>query len=362
MNILLVSGVFYPVNSPRSFRTTELAKEFTRRGHNVTVIIPKNDYDYSHFLKDYPVEIKYYNKPSGTRVFTRVSIVDRVIFRILNQFCAYPNIKMRKPLRRVIKKESGYDLLISIAVPHTIHWEFGKLYAKGRRAAKTWIADCGDSFMLNKSINYKQPFYFKYLEKTWGKYCDYIAVPLESEKENYYPEFINKIRVIPQGFDFSEIDSKREEPHNTVPTFAFAGSFIPNLRDPRPILEVLSTLEDDFKFIVYTSQKELVSPFQKRLGEKLEIRERITRDELLKVLRQCDFLLNIDNGKAKGRPSKLIDYALSGRPIISLNSSDVDRQLIEEFMKGDYSRQYVIDDIEQFNIKNVAQQFLDLCK
>lgn len=362
MKVLLVSGAFYPENSPRSFRTTELAKEFTRRGHDVTVIIPKNDYDYTFFLKDYQVEIEYYDKPIGTRVFTRIPIVDRIIFRLLNQYCAYPQIKLSKPLRKVIKKESGYDLLISIAVPHMIHWEFGKLYAKGIRAAKTWVADCGDSFMLNQSANFKRPFYFKHLEKRWGKFCDYISVPLESERENYYPEFRDRVRVIPQGFDFSELESLREEPHNAVPTFAFAGSFIPNLRDPRPILEVLCTLNDDFKLIVYTSQKELVSPYQKRLGTKLEIRERITRDELLKILRQCDFLLNIDNGKAKGRPSKLIDYALSGRPIISLNSSDVDRKLIEEFMKGDYSRQYVIDDIEQFNIKNVAQQFLDLCK
>lgn len=362
MKILLVSGAFYPENSPRSFRTTELAKEFTRRGHEVTVIIPNNDYDYSSFLKDYPITIKYYNRPSGSRSFTGFSFVDRVIFRLLNQFCAYPENKMRKPLREVIKKEKGYDMLISIAVPHFIHWEFGKLYAKGIRAAKTWVADCGDSFMLNKTTNYKQPFYFKQLEKNWGKYCDFISVPLESERENYYPEFRNKVCVIPQGFDFSELESVREEPHNAVPTFAFAGSFIPGLRDPRPILEALCTLKNDFKLIVYTDQRDLLEPFQDRLGSKLDIRDRINRDELLNALRRCDFLLNIDNGKAKGRPSKLIDYALSGRPIISLNSSDVDRKLIEDFMKGDYSRQYVIEDIEQFNIKNVAQQFLDLCR
>ena len=322
MNILLVSGSFYPDNSPRSFRTTELAKEFSRRGQNVTVIIPKNNYDYSEFLKDYPITIKYYQKPVGKRVFTRISIIDRAIYRLLNQFYAYPNIKLRKPLRKVIKNELGYDLLITIAVPHMIHWEFGKMYAKGKCAAKKWVADCGDSFMLNKSINYKQPFYFKHLEKTWCRYCDYIAVPLESEKENYYPEFTEKVRVIPQGFDFSVLEKNQVEPHNAVPTFAFSGSFIPNLRDPRPILDYLVSSKKDFKFIVYTKQKELLAPYFDRLGSKLEIREFIPREELLKVLRQCDFLLNIDNGKAKGRPSKLIDYALSGRPILSLNSSN----------------------------------------
>lgn len=362
MNILLVSGAFYPKNSPRSFRTTELAKEFSRQGHEVTVIIPKNHYDYSHFIDEFPINIKFYQRSEGKRVFTKIPIVDRIIFRLLNQYCAYPNIKLRKSLRNVIKDEQGYDMLISIAVPHMIHWEFGKLYAKGKRTAKKWVADCGDSFMLNKSINFKQPFYFKHLEKTWCRYCDYITVPLDSERENYYSEFADKIRVIPQGFDFSILDSTPSIPQNEVPTFVFSGSFIPNLRDPRPILEYLCSIKQDFKFIVYNKQRNLFTPYIERMGAKLEIRELIPREELLKVLRQCDFLLNIDNGKAKGRPSKLIDYALSGRPIMSLNSSNVDKKLIDEFLKGDYSRQYVLGDIEQFNIKNVAQQFLDLCK
>lgn len=362
MNILIVSSTFYPKNSPRSFRTTELAKEFSRCGHKVTVIIPQNNYEYSRFLESYPMLFKYYHCPEERRVFTRISIIDRIIFRLMNQFFDYPDIGLRKYLRKSIKDEKGYDLLITIAVPHEIHWEFGKLYSKGICAAKTWVADCGDSFMFNRAKNYKPPFYFKHLEKTWCKYCDYITVPLESEKENYYPEFVEKIRVIPQGFDFSELNGNLESPHNEVPTFAFSGTFIPNLRDPRPILDYLCSLNRDFKFIVFTKQNELFAPYIDRLGSRLELREFIPRNELLQELKKCDFLLNIDNGKAKGRPSKLIDYALSGRPILSLNSTELDKHLIDLFLDGDYSMQYEIGDIEQFNIKNVAQQFLDLCK
>lgn len=362
MNILIVSGAFYPKNTPRSFRTTELAKELSRRGHKVTVIIPRSDYDLTDFSEAEHIDFKYYCRPEGRHVFTKISLIDRAIFRFLLQFFAYPDIGLRRSLRNVIKDEKGYDLLITIAVPHEIHWELGRLYAKGVRVAKTWVADCGDSFMINKATNYKQPFYFKYVEKRWCKHCNYISVPLESEKENYYPEFVDKIRVIPQGFDFTILDNIPNEPHNEVPTFAFAGSFIPNLRDPRPILDYLCTSKRNFKIVFYTTQKNLISVYQSKLGCKLEIKEKIPREYLLKELRQYDFLLNIDNGKAKGRPSKLIDYALAGRPILSLNSSNLDTELLEEFLIGDYSRQFIIEDIEQFNIKNVAQQFLDLCK
>ena len=54
MKIILVSNYFYPQNSPRAFRTTELAKAFSRQGHKVNVIVPSHGYDYTEFLNDYP--------------------------------------------------------------------------------------------------------------------------------------------------------------------------------------------------------------------------------------------------------------------------------------------------------------------
>ena len=39
--ILIVGRTFFPEQSPRSFRTTELAKEFARQGHQVEVLLPQ---------------------------------------------------------------------------------------------------------------------------------------------------------------------------------------------------------------------------------------------------------------------------------------------------------------------------------
>jgi hypothetical protein len=38
--LLIVTHGFYPEQSPRSFRATELAKEFCRQGHQVSIIAP----------------------------------------------------------------------------------------------------------------------------------------------------------------------------------------------------------------------------------------------------------------------------------------------------------------------------------
>lgn len=43
MKILIVSRSYYPLNTPRSFRTTELAREFARSGHEVSVVTHLSD-------------------------------------------------------------------------------------------------------------------------------------------------------------------------------------------------------------------------------------------------------------------------------------------------------------------------------
>lgn len=362
MKILIVSGAFFPEDSPRSFRTTELSKELSRLGHDVTVYIPDYDYDYSRFDKECPMRINSYKRIPQRRVFLGVSIIDRIIFHYENWLIDIPSLKNMGVVEKTLRTEKGYDLLITIAVPHFIHWAVGKLYDKGCRLAKTWVADCGDSFMLNKTVSHRPPFWFKSLEKRWCQACDHISVPLESEKENYYPEFKEKIRVIPQGFNFEDVSGEVLEPHNTIVTFAYAGSFIPKVRDPRPLLDFLKTIDNSFKLIIYTSNTTLVEPYRNAFGERLEIKKPIPRLDLIRQLRNCDFVLNIDNGAAKGMPSKLIDYALVGRPILSITSSNIDKNKIKEFLSRDYSGKYIVDNIEKYNIHNVAKQFLDLCK
>lgn len=360
MNILIVSGFFYPTNTPRAFRTAELAKQFVRLGHKVTVCVPESNFDYSVFLSSHPMVIKTYKKKLGRRVFTGVSLIDRAIFRAMNQFLDYPDKSLFKILYKVLKKESGYDLLISIAVPHEIHWAIGRMYREGLRVAKTWVADCGDPFMLRESGNFKPMFYFKRYEKLWCKFCDYIAVPTEASKDGYYPEFRSKIRVIPQAFNFDEIETLPFKP-NKIPTFAFTGSFIPGLRDPRPILDYLTKSKNKFKAIFYTRQPSFFSAYKNNEDHQIIVKEYIPRLDLLKELSQMDFLLNIANGNVTCQtPSKLIDYALVNRPILTVSSLSVDTSLLDEFLNGDYSRQYIVPNLEQYDIKNVANQFLSL--
>jgi hypothetical protein len=207
--------------------------------------------------------------------------------------------------------------------------------------------------------------YFKFFEKSFCRKADFITVPIEEAKEGYYREFRDKIKVIPQGFNFEEVDvgtSKYVE--NKVPTFAYAGGFIPGGRDPRPFLEYLTRINMKYKFIIFTKNSELVEPYLKKADGKIEVRDYIPRDQLLQFLVTMDFLVNFENASSLMMPSKLIDYHITGRPVLSIGSknTDISEETVIQFLNGDYTNQHRLSNIDRYKIKNVCQDFLELCK
>jgi len=365
-NILIVSRRFYPEISPRSIRTTELVKEFAKQGHDVTLITVKNDNDYVPFEKKYGVTIKTMGMPvlpkinctNGRKLWL---ISKRILRRILLQLFEYPAIELMFRVKLALRKEKHYDLLISIAAPHPIHWGVAWCRSQKNQIATTWVADCGDPYMGAVANSFKNFFYFKYVEKWFCRKADYITVPIQGAIGGYYPEFRHKIKVIPQGFNFDEIEENRAvyKPHK-VPTFAYAGLFINGSRDPRNLLDYLVNQDRDFKFLIYAKIKETVKPYLEKAKGRIEIRDYIPRAELLKVLSGMDFLVNINNATDIQKPSKLIDYYLAGRPILSLDSGQVDTEIIKQFFERDYRAQLKYENMERYRIEQVTLQFLEL--
>ena len=150
---------------------------------------------------------------------------------------------------------------------------------------------------------------------------------------------------------------------NNVPTFAYSGVVYKNLRDPNRFLEYLSSLSSDFKFVVYTASYPFFYKYKEKLGDKLEIRERITRDKLLYELSKMDFLINIANLFGVQQPSKLIDYALTKRPILEISSNFNTKEMsaFNDFFKQDYRKQLVVGNVDKYNIKTIVNNIESLC-
>lgn len=361
--ILLVSSAFYPEISPRSFRATELAKEFSRQGHKVTVISKFRDHDYSAFLEEFPITFKMWKKPKFPEVhyFKQKHLYNltRVISRILSLLFEYPSIEEMFQVKKMLKDEKGYDLMISFAVPYPVHWGVVFSGIEKRRIANTWVADCGDPYMGDILDSFRHPFYFKYLEKTFCRKCDFISIPVDSAKNGYYKEFHHKIKIISQGFYFDLAENYTEKKGNNIPEFAYAGGFLQGIRDPGQLMEYLVKIDKPFKFYVYTNQPDLLNKYKAALDGKLIVSEYIPRSELMKILAKMDFLINFDNNTTLNSPSKLIDYAIANKPVLNIDKNFMVDDL-SAFLNGDYNKRMLLPDVEQYHIRNVSKQFLDL--
>lgn len=358
MKIVIITQRIYPELSPRSHRSTQLAIELAKRGFDVTLYALLGNYDYTDFSEQTKIKIKSLGKSKFGLVNSQGelnnNLLNKILAKLFRKFILYPDIELFPKVRSVLREEGEIDLLITIAVPFIIH--FATTFSSLEKV-KCWISDCGDPFMGNKFYSY--PFYFKFIEKKWSFKTDFITVPIESAKDAYYQEYRHKIKVIPQGFDFTNV-RLAEYVKNEIPTFAYSGTVYKQLRDPENFLKYLSTVDYDFKFIVYTKSINIFLPYKEILKEKLEIRNYIPRDRLIYELSKMDFLINIENKSSVQNPSKLIDYSLINRPCINISSEFKEKEIFEEFISGDYKHRIYYDNVEQYNIINVTDKFLYL--
>jgi hypothetical protein len=354
------------MQTPRAHRTTELMKEFARQGHEVTVYAVLGKHDYSQFLKQFPsitlknIPLKWIYHPYNSDGDGKRYFIDKALGKLLGKRYLFPNFEFYHRVQGILKKDYEYDAVISIADPHQIHWGVARYRMNNpNQFPKSWIADCGDPFMNNYTTNNVSQKFAKY-EHLFCQQADLITVPEPEAANGYYEEYRSKIRIIPQGFDFDETREK-SEPTNPIPTFGYAGTFYEDIRNPRKFMELLCTIDKPFKFIVYSNHTVLINDFKEKLGEKLVIRKGIPREELLLELEKMDFLVNLANVNRPNQiPSKLIDYAITGRPILNVNPIEPNKEPLLEFLSTEYNSAFVVQNIERYKISNVAKEFVNI--
>ena len=376
MKIHILTGVFFPELHPRAFRAHELAKEFSKQGHNVTVSIltTVKGFDYENLAKDESIQINLLNlytaEPNSNKrqVFSSKNSVLIWLYRIyrlcIGYFIAGNLLTNSRKISRKLKIESDCDLMISLSTPFMNLYGTALYRKKHNNQHTVFVADSGDPFYYSQQA--KHAFYFRWLEKWVYKYFDFLAIPTENAIPAYGKLLkSNKIKIIPQGFDFNAVQLV-DKVNNERVTFAFAGVFYQDIRNPEFLLKYLSELDSDFMFKVYLRYNDpqitvILDKYQKMLGNKLEINYGVSREKLIYELSSCDFLINIGNTTSTQLPSKLIDYGITKRPFYSCIKSTFDKEMFEQFLKRDYSSFKPLD-ISKYSINVVTSQFLSLIK
>jgi hypothetical protein len=222
------------------------------------------------------------------------------------------------------------------------------------------VADCGDPFVGQENDTFKVPFYFGFVEKWFMRRADYVAVPTKGAVSAYFKEFHSKIKVISQGFRFEDYKYDTKEENDSTIRFAYAGGLIQGRRDPKELLDYLISVEGNFEFHLYTNTPELVEKGLNRPDDRIILHDPVPRDDLFSALSKMNFMVNFENVGNRQTPSKLIDYLILEKPILSIKTGSLNEKTVNEFLAGDYSHQLVIEDPEQYRIENVCEKFLQL--
>ena len=368
--ILIASRYYKPINTPRAFRTYELVNEFIRRKYEVITFLPEDAEvgdEVRHIIVSHGNMRKSVNRANiNNKGIKNITLhkIRKIIVYFLGE--GPKTLQYAVALYKALKKHfsnkenNHYNAIISISYPFYIN----VMLALAKRfisSSTIIIADCGDPFYANPQI--KRAFYLKYVEKWTLEQFDYVTIPVEEARE-CYAGFLStkKIQVIPQGFKLMNISNDIYRPNN-VPIFGYAGMFYESIRNPRYFFDYLLNVEQDFCFKVYAIPdgftRMLLAEYKDKLGDKLDVREAIDREKLIPEMATWEFVINFDNDNSNQRPSKLIDYAMSKRPILSFNQATFKPEVFTAFLHGDYSDQEHID-LSQYDIRTVVDKFEQL--
>jgi len=360
MRILVISQNTYPIQHPRAFRTAELTEQLARMGHDVTLYTVQGSYDPTDYEKSTGVKMKDIRtiwSLFGNDGNRKRNSITKLMWRILPKHL-FPDMAFWYLVPSILRKERNVDLLITIAVPHGISIGAARYRKRHKDSPKVWIADSGDPLYLNP-FSVKTEF-VKKLDKLWCSQADFITIPTEDSRKGYFEEFQDKIRILPQAFDFSKTPVAEYSPCE-VPTFGFAGRLYPGYRDIRSFMDYLLSIDVPYRFIVYTFS-EVEEKYEKESGGKIEVIHGAPRKDVILALSKCDFLVNVVNPSTVQSPSKLIDYGIAGRPIMDISNDFHEEKRFMDFMNREYSESHVVGDLEQYRIETVASRFVALAE
>jgi glycosyltransferase involved in cell wall biosynthesis len=376
MRIAILTAVFHPELHPRAFRAYELAKEYAKQGHKVEVFLLTRiqGFDYEQLSKELDIKITlfplYTRELGAQNVFQQTNPILRWVhwgYRWLLEYFLAGNLfaystRIAEHLKQTMKEK---DMVIALSTPFMNLYGLAKYVHQlpNNTEKKTvYIADSGDPFYYSQQT--KRALYFKWIEKWVYRHFDYLSIPTSDAIPAYAPLIpIEKIKIIPQAFNMRDVHLA-PTPTDNIPTFAYAGVFYQDIRNPEFLFKHLCTLTEDFRFHVYLRHRDphitsILNKYQQQLGEKLIIHYSVERTELLYRLSECHFLINISNTTSTQLPSKLIDYGITRRPVYSFDKQSFKPQVFDAFMHSDYTHAMILD-TRPYNIEVVTKQFLDL--
>ena len=264
-------------------------------------------------------------------------------------------------------RRGGYHGLISVSFPFSGHLVGYRL--KRKLPNLPWIVDIGDpfSFFQDKPIN--NIVLYERMNRYWeGKVLDKAdAVTVtsgatEHEYRNRFPACSGKIRVIPPLISIPTGNGDEEglEISNRKIRLVYAGTLYKAIRNPAYLLRLFSgliqsELGDRLELHFFGNINDcddIFMPYKEWLGKRIFLHGKVEQRVVCRAMQGANLLVNIGNTTSYQLPSKVVEYASTGKPV--LNIVNIRNDSSADFFSSYGACMNVIDDGKGFEGEELA--------
>lgn len=357
--LLIISFAYAPMLSARAFRWTALAEYFAARGWEVDVVsswapgaeaseqrngvrVHRPSWRWSERLRG---ELGNAGRSqSGQRTerpvmasrllqFLRARVWRKLYWPDTSCFWFFPARRCAVALVR----ERRHDAMVSVSPTFT-----GMLVGRAARAARPqvrWLLDYGDPFSLQEDAPPNNTALYGALnhrvEKDVLGRSDAISVTTQATAERYaaaFPGIRARLHVIPPLLSAPGEVGPPMFAQDGTERFVYVGTLYRGLREPAFLLDLFEALcarspaprRELHLFGDTLAFADLLAERRARLGQSLRIHGMVPRAVAARAMRDADVLVNIGNGTRDQLPSKLVEYAAEGKPILNIARAPAD--------------------------------------
>tara|TARA_B100001750_G_C15515656_1_gene606920 strand:+ start:379 stop:1698 length:1320 start_codon:yes stop_codon:yes gene_type:complete len=370
MRIFIVSYTYWPDVQPRSIRWQSLANYWANNGHTVTVLtasqpeiinakenknieiihVPENWFGRLRKKLSRPavsktkdqIVVSLSNKDNQQKRALITIIVKKCIqfsYNLLIKKIQWPDyawtwvMNARREALKHLTESKNYDVMISVSHPFSSHL-IGRA-VKSKFPKLKWILDMGDPFCFLTQSPPNNFLLFDRLNQKIEGSCfnesNGIVVTTKETKDEYLKYFFDtesKINVIPPLLS-NEVSSlirskeQRNKKNNCI-KLVFIGTLYSGIRHPSGLLKLLNAASSDvskkIEMHFFGPENDVDTSLLNFPNISIFFHGHVTREIALEQMLDSDFLVSIGNATKFQLPSKLIEYASTGKPILNISS------------------------------------------
>lgn len=351
--ILIIAYLTPPAATPRAIRLEALASHWVKAGHTVDIVtvgdhvVETTSYGNLHRVTSKLLKSLTRSRDtqkaaaaSGGKVSLKgwiLSLISNLWWKVFawpdgNCLWIFPAVKKAKELL----KTNQYDAVMSISTPFSGH--VAAYFALKKYKHLPWLTDSGDPFSLVPESPANNYYLYSFLNKSFERkilaHCDHFSITTEGTRKIYadaFPEYADKLVVIPPLYSSSKpvpltAEEVRNDNEGTI-NIIFIGFLYRKMRNPSNALNIFIKL-----FERYPELKDRCRiTFWGGLGDCPDIFAEyasvlplsfcgpLPHSDVMNTMQKSSILLNLGNITNFQTPSKIIEYALSGRPVLNVS-------------------------------------------